>query len=101
MVGKESGEKKRGFTERYGMQRFLEQRDMIVLRGQGQATLYGCRKILRYSPEEIRLRVGRREVSLVGKGLICTCFSAGCVTVEGRIDALLYCTRDRSEEAGE
>ncbi len=95
----EKSDKKRSFAARYGMQRFLEQREMIVLRGQGQATLYGCSKILRYSPEEIRLRVGRREVSLVGGDLICTCFSAGCVTVEGRIDALLYCTRERAEEA--
>ena len=95
----EKSDRKKSLAERYGMKGFLERRDMIVLYGQEKATLYGCRKILRYSPEEIRLQVGRREVSLVGRELICTCFSAGCVTVEGRIDALLHCTRERSEEA--
>lgn len=83
-------EEKRGFLARYDMRSVLDRRDMIVLMGDSRATLYGCRRILLYSPTEIRLCVGKREVSLVGESLLCTCFSAGSVTVEGHIRALHY-----------
>lgn len=81
---------KGGFRARYDMRGLLERRDLIVLAGETRATLYGCRRILLYSPTEIRLCIGTREVSLTGEGLLCTCFSAGSVTVEGHIRSVQY-----------
>ena len=86
----EEKQKKKGFRERYGMRGLLERRDLIMLSGQARATLYGCRRILLYSPREIRLCIGKKEVSVLGEGLICTCFSAGSVTVEGCISSVVY-----------
>lgn len=69
-------------AERYAQPR---QNDLIMLRGQGSVTVYGCRKILHYSPERIRLQSGKRIVALEGKGMICTAFSGGAASVRGRI----------------
>ena len=86
----EEKQKKKGFRERYGMRELLERRDLIMLSGQTRATLYGCRRILLYSPCEIRFCIGKKEVSVLGDHLICTCFSAGSVTVEGCISSVVY-----------
>ena len=86
----EKNKNQRSFQARFDMRGLLERRDLIVLTGDSRATLYGCRRILLYSPIEIRLCIGRREVSLEGEGLLCTCFSAGSVTVEGHITAVRY-----------
>lgn len=79
------------------MDSVLCNREMVVMRGQSGVTVYGCRKILLYSPCEIRLRVGKKELSVLGKNLFCTCFSAGSVTVEGQVSGVLYRTVDASE----
>ena len=65
--------------------------DTAVLRGEGGATVYGCHRILYYAPERICLAVGKRHVSVFGRGLICTAFSAGCVTLEGAVEGIRYC----------
>ena len=78
----EEKQKKKGFRERYGMRELLERRDLIMLSGQTRATLYGCRRILLYSPCEIRFCIGKKEVSVLGDHLICTCFSAGEALLE-------------------
>ena len=62
----------------------------LTLSGTGQLTLRGCRRILAYAPECIRLSVGRRAVAVRGERLLCTVFEAGSVTVEGRIDAICF-----------
>lgn len=63
---------------------------LVVLRGQREATVYGCRKILLYTPPEIRLRMRKKHLCILGEGLCCTSFSGGTVTVEGKIDAIRY-----------
>jgi hypothetical protein len=75
------------------------QKDLIVMRGQGSATVYGCRKILHYSPERITLQSGGRVVILEGRALICTAFSCGSATVCGRICGVFFegC-REKKEE---
>ncbi|MBE6589098.1 MAG: hypothetical protein E7643_02860 [Ruminococcaceae bacterium] len=66
-------------------------KDTAVLHGERGATVYGCRRILCYSPERICLCIGKRHVFVQGKGLICTSFNAGCVTVEGQLEGIGYC----------
>ena len=85
---------------RYGSGSSLRNGGLVVLRGQRAVTVYGCRKILLYSPCEIRLCVEKRELSVLGTHLLCTCFSAGSATVEGCIDGIFYKT-GRSEREGE
>ena len=65
-------------------------RDMVVLRGKRGGTVYGCRKILQYSPIEIRLQLSGTVVSLEGQSLYCTSFGAGTVTVEGDVHRATY-----------
>ena len=64
--------------------------DMIVLRGDRTATVYSCRKILLYTPTEIRLEMAKRVVSVCGEELCCTSFSGGTVTVRGVIERVCY-----------
>ena len=67
----------------------------VVLQGQRKVTVYDCRRILEYSPKEIRLAVPRRTLSVVGERLFCPSFSAGTVTVEGYISGVVYVSGDR------
>lgn len=64
--------------------------ELVVLRGKRGATVYGCRRILQYSPIEIRLLLTGCAVSLEGESLYCTSFGAGTVTVEGKIQKAIY-----------
>jgi hypothetical protein len=67
-------------TRRYGA---ACNRETVVLHGDRGATVYGCRRIVTYSPTEIRLQVGGRRLSVQGCGLYCASFAAGTVRVEG------------------
>ena len=66
-------------------------KDTAVLHGEMGATVYGCRRILYYSPERICFCIGKRHLFVKGADLICSSFNAGCVTVEGRLDGMGYC----------
>ncbi|MBR3895070.1 MAG: YabP/YqfC family sporulation protein [Clostridia bacterium] len=66
----------------------------VVLQGQRRVTVYDCRKILEYSPKEIRLAVMKCTLSVVGEELFCPSFSAGTVTVEGYITGVTYLVSD-------
>ncbi len=65
--------------------------DSVVLRGDRCAVIYGCRRILCYENARICLLIAHRSVCVFGRELICTAFSAGSVTVEGKIDGVRYC----------
>lgn len=63
-----------------------DHRRLIQLYGDHTLIAYGCRRILLYTQEEIRLSREKKAVLRVfGEGLCCTCFSAGAVTVQGHI----------------
>ncbi len=68
----------------------LVQREMLVLRGQHSLTVYGCRRILFYSPCRICLCVGKKTLCVQGSCLYCASFSSGSVTIEGRIEGVSY-----------
>ena len=80
-------------------------KDTAVLHGERGVTVYGCRRILRYSTERICLCIGKRHFFVRGADLICTSFNAGCVSVEGRLDEIGYCRRvcggECEEDGGE
>ena len=75
-------------------------RERVTMDGQCRVTVYGCLRILVYSPTEIRLMLAKEELSVLGRELYCSSFSAGAVTVEGLIGGVLY-RRMRRELLGE
>lgn len=70
------------------------------LSGSSEVTVRGCRKILRYEPECITLSVGKQEISVQGKSLFCTAYSAETVTVSGDIAALILSPAGTDRSAG-
>lgn len=63
----------------------------ITVSGQSSMTVRGCRRILHYSAERIRLLLGaRRALSVCGRGLVCTVFESGQATVEGLIETICF-----------
>ena len=69
---------------------------LIILRGESEMTVHGCKKILQYSTERICLLMRGRQLCICGNGLFCTSFSGGVITLEGRIDSVCY----EAEEKG-
>ena len=68
--------------------RFFEA--LTVMRGDREVVVYGCKKILLYTPQEIRLAIKKQCLCVCGADLFCTSISGGAVTVEGRIAAIRY-----------
>lgn len=68
--------------------------DTAVLRGDREATIYNCRRIVHHSPTRICLCLGRVSLTVTGEGLYCTSFSAGTLTVRGRVTSLALCNRE-------
>ncbi len=66
--------------------------ECITLRGQHKAEITGCQRILAYSPTRITLLMGRKKLILVGKGMVCSSFSAGSLWIKGRINGVFYPT---------
>ena len=56
----------------------------------GQAVLEGCKGVLSYSEEFIRLSCGRRIVSFIGTGLELRCLSSSTAVVTGTILEIRY-----------
>ncbi len=65
-------------------------RSTVVLRGSRGATVYGCRKILLYTPQKISLKLSRDVLTVFGKGLYCTAFCAGTVNLAGEIGQVRF-----------
>ena len=66
----------------------------VRLCGRYSMVIHGCRRILSFTPSEVRLDMGSCELSVWGKRLICTAFLAGDVGVEGLISGMVF---DREE----
>ena len=86
---------KRRLIERY---RQPSPNEVIVLRGQRSATVYGCQRILLYSPDRICLRTGKKKAVIVGKNLICASFTGGAVTVIGTVFGVSFEKLNLKEE---
>lgn len=62
----------------------------LEMRGRGSVTARGCGRIIEYLPESIRLESGDGEILVRGRGLVCTSYRIGAVTIEGRIDMISF-----------
>lgn len=62
--------------------------DMLELRGTRDLTVRGCRAILLYSEEEIRLSLKKYVLVIKGKELYCSSYYERAVRVEGTVSSL-------------
>ena len=63
---------------------------LVVLRGMREVAVYGCQRILCYTPTRILLGVDRCSLEIAGSELSCTSFSGGAVTVVGYVTGVRY-----------
>ena len=97
MENEEKNTLRQRLAARYGASE-LSSRELIVLRGRRGATVYGCQRILHYSPREIRLDAGKTGVSVAGERLYCASFTGGTVNVEGNVESVRYFSLSESEQ---
>ena len=62
----------------------------IELRGRNSLLVHGCRKILHYAPDEMRLCLWDCVLRITGDGLVCHSYLAGAVGIEGNISGLFF-----------
>ena len=63
----------------------------LDMRGRHTLTVHGCRKILNFTPGEVRLALKDATVTVSGCRLICTAYLAGAVGIEGYICGISFC----------
>ena len=64
------------------------------IRGRNHVTVRGCRRVVKYSPEAVVLKMKRESIVIVGKRLRCLTYFSGAVTVEGIIDTFSFLGAD-------
>ncbi len=82
--------KKPEALDRFSVSDLLSSGETAILYGDRRVTVQGCRKILSYSTAEIKLQLKNCILSIRGNDLICSCFSGGCTTLQGRILCVEY-----------
>ena len=82
--------KKNGGGRGFGLSELIPMGETAVLYGDRCINVQGCRKILSYSPDEIRMQLKSSVLVVRGEELICSCFSGGCTTLKGRILCVEY-----------
>lgn len=70
----------------------------VEIRGRGNLLIRGCRRILKYSSEEIIIATCRDVFSVRGASLTCISYLAGAIGIEGRIDSVEFCSERRECE---
>lgn len=72
--------------------------DALELRGRENLTVRGCRRILLYTEEEIRLLLCEYVLVIKGRRLYCSSYYTGALRVDGIISALEIEEKERSEK---
>lgn len=63
---------------------------LVSISGRQSVRFEGKVKILLYTPETIRLMLGKETVSLVGKSLVCSAYHKRHLSVEGFISSVSF-----------
>ena len=58
---------------------------LVQIRDRGYVEVTGCGKILRYTREEICVKLHRGALTVRGEGLLCSSFCRGELGIEGKI----------------
>ena len=98
-----SGSEKKGFIEFLAMKTELPVDALsgdfrMELRGRGELYLHGCRRILKYSTDEMILAAKGFSVSIKGSRLVCSAYYSGTVCIEGVIEGFEIDDGKRGEE---
>lgn len=67
----------------------------VEIRGRGEAVIEGCRKVVTFTPDIIRLAMSDFNIVIEGERLNCLSFCEGSLVIGGRINRFVY------EERGE
>ena len=70
----------------------------VELHGRNKVVIRGCRRIIKYSSEEIILKMLREIVEIRGKRLTYITYLAGAVSVEGLVDSVGFVKRNGKGE---
>ena len=62
----------------------------LFLSGQSELTVRGCRRIIEYGSEQIRLLLGGAVLEISGECLLCSVFTGEEITVCGRIVSICF-----------
>lgn len=62
----------------------------IEIRGRSSLLIRGCKKILKYSTDEIVIATRKEIFSVRGASLTCISYLAGAIGIEGRVDVLEF-----------
>lgn len=65
-------------------------KETVILFGETKIRVEGCRRILEYVPQKIRLQLSKKVLSVTGKNLFCTSFCGKHTTIEGSIVSLAF-----------
>ena len=68
----------------------LGEGSLVEIRGRGALTVRGGGRILRYTPEEIRISMPRCVLSIRGERLTCTSYYRGAVGIDGTIFGVVF-----------
>ena len=62
----------------------------IELRGRNTLFMQGCRRILKYSPEEMIMAAKGFSISVKGERLVCSTYHDGVVSIDGIISGVEF-----------
>ena len=62
----------------------------VEMRGRNRVTVRGCKKIVRYSTEDIILKMKCDFLEIHGKRLCCLTYFSGAVVIEGIVDSIAF-----------
>ena len=95
MSKKTADNEKRGFFEYLSVKTELPSDALcgevrVEMRGRNLVFLSGCRRIIKYSAEEMILAVKGDLLSVKGTRLICSSYHGGTVSIEGSISSVSF-----------
>ena len=64
------------------------------MRGRRSMYIYGCKRILKYSSEEMIVVARACQVKVLGEGLVCSFFYGGSMAIEGEIRGFFVLDKD-------
>lgn len=72
---------------------------VFEVRGNIEATVYGCDRIIEYTSGAIDLVAKGMAVKIIGESLQLSEFFGGGVNIEGRITSVMFQTNEQAQEA--
>ena len=63
---------------------------LVEIRGTSNVCIHGCKRILLYTTEEVRVRLNGCVLCVLGNNLYCTAYHSGNIEVDGSISSVSY-----------